>query len=62
MFVTEFAGELQVLEPHRCENWEWFEWDNLPEPLFAPIQTLIKNIGIEKLKNLTLMETINSIC
>jgi 8-oxo-dGTP diphosphatase len=62
MFVTEFSGELQVLEPHKCENWEWFEWDNFPEPLFAPIRTLIENIGIEKLKNLTLMETINSIC
>lgn len=51
MFVTAFSGEPKVLEPHKCENWEWFEWDNLPQPLFATIQTLVKNVGVEKLKN-----------
>lgn len=51
MFVPEFSGEPKVLEPHKCENWEWFEWDNLPDPLFAPIQTLVKNVGIEQLKH-----------
>jgi 8-oxo-dGTP diphosphatase len=49
MFVTEFTGEPKVLEPHKCENWEWFEWDDLPHPLFTPIQTLVKNIGLKKL-------------
>jgi 8-oxo-dGTP diphosphatase len=51
MFVTKFSGEPKVLEPHKCEYWEWFEWESLPEPLFAPIQTLVENVGIEKLKN-----------
>jgi len=24
------------------EKWEWFEWNNLPEPLFIPVQNLLK--------------------
>jgi len=37
-----FSGEPQVLEPDRCERWEWFGWDELPEPLFLPLQNLLK--------------------
>lgn len=50
VFVTEFRGLAQVLEPHKCESWEWFEWENLPQPLFAPLQTLLNNVGIDSLK------------
>jgi len=35
-------GEPKVLEPDKCERWEWFSWDSLPEPLFLPIQSLVK--------------------
>ena len=31
------SGEPKFLEPHKCEKWEWFSWDNLPSPLFLPI-------------------------
>ncbi len=47
-YITLFAicehaeGEPQVMEPEKCEKWEWYEWDNLPEPLFLPIINLIK--------------------
>lgn len=36
------SGEPEVKEPEKCEEWKWFSWDNLPEPLFIPIQNLIK--------------------
>ena len=45
-FVTLFAiarkssGEPQLLEPAKCEGWEWHSWDELPTPLFAPMQSL----------------------
>lgn len=52
MFVTEFSGTPQVLEPHKSANWEWFDWDNLPHPLFASIRTLIKNEGIKNLMHM----------
>lgn len=48
VFVNEFEGELQLLEPHKCEGWQWFELNALPSPLFPPIVSLIKKIGIEE--------------
>lgn len=30
----EFAGEPQVMEPNEITRWQWFDLDNLPEPLF----------------------------
>ena len=47
-YVTVFvlaereSGEPRVMEPHKCEAWAWFDWDHLPEPLFAPLATLRK--------------------
>jgi 8-oxo-dGTP diphosphatase len=53
VFVKEFEGRPKVLEPHRCEKWEWFSWDHLPVPLFLPIITLIQEFGLESLKRLS---------
>ncbi|MFW5991429.1 MAG: nucleotide triphosphate diphosphatase NUDT15 [Candidatus Nanoarchaeia archaeon] len=36
------AGEVQLKEPDKCEKWEWFSWDALPEPLFLPVKNLLK--------------------
>lgn len=36
------SGEPKLLEPDKCEGWGWFEWDNLPKPLFLTIKNLIK--------------------
>lgn len=43
LVISDFAsGKVRVMEPEKCENWEWFEWDSLPQPLFIPIQSLLK--------------------
>lgn len=38
------SGEPEVKEPEKCERWEWFDWEDLPEPLFLP------NINLKKQK------------
>ena len=41
--LSEFdSGELVNKEPEKAESWGWYEWDNLPRPLFSPIENLIK--------------------
>lgn len=36
------GGEPQVLEPDKCERWEWADWEHPPEPFFLPIVNLRK--------------------
>lgn len=41
--VADFdSGEVKIMEPDKCEKWEWFNWNNLPSPLFQPIESLLK--------------------
>lgn len=44
LFVVAHAksGQPKVMEPDKCEKWGWFEWNNLPKPLFLPIKNLLK--------------------
>jgi 8-oxo-dGTP diphosphatase len=36
------SGDIEAREPDKCERWEWFEWNDLPRPLFLPIHNLLK--------------------
>lgn len=36
------SWDLKLMEPEKCEKWEWFDKDNIPSPLFLPIQNLMK--------------------
>jgi 8-oxo-dGTP diphosphatase len=39
--LADYAGgQPQVLEPEKCERWDWFAWDRMPEPIFLPIRHL----------------------
>ena len=41
LFMTANAdGAPRVLEPEKCEQWNWFGWDELPAPLFLPLENL----------------------
>ncbi len=48
-FVTVYvkanwiSGEPKVLEPNKMAEWAWFNWSNLPQPLFLPMQNLVKS-------------------
>ena len=40
--VVDAEGTPQIIEPQKCEEWQWFQWEHAPEPLFMPEQTLKK--------------------
>ena len=44
-FVDQFEGTLELLEPNKCEGWEWFEFSKLPSPLFPTIPSLLKKMN-----------------
>ncbi len=46
VIVDKFRGELQLMEPHKCEGWSWFEWSALPSPLFLPVVSLIEKMQL----------------
>ena len=39
--ATDTIGNPVTREPAKCVGWQWFAWDALPEPRFAPLATLI---------------------
>lgn len=53
VIIPEFEGEPQLLEPNKCEGWDWYPWDNLPHPLFLPLTSLIESVGLEYLKEIS---------
>jgi 8-oxo-dGTP diphosphatase len=36
------SGEPQVIEPEKIEGWDWYDIDNLPQPLFGSVPTNIE--------------------
>lgn len=40
------SGEARVLEPEKCQCWQWFHCDELPAPLFKPITNLLKRTPV----------------
>lgn len=42
MIADWHAGEPELREPHKCEEWAWFDFDQLPGPLFPTFENLSK--------------------
>lgn len=36
------SGEVKVMEPNKITDWDWYETDNLPKPLFGLIEQTIE--------------------
>ncbi len=48
VFTDKFTGDLQLLEPDKCEGWHWFKSSALPSPLFPTVASMINKVGIEE--------------
>ncbi len=42
------SGEPKTMEPEKMEGWNWYDLDNLPEPLFDVIPNYIESIRSQK--------------
>jgi len=41
------SGEVKTLEPEKCAGWQWFDYRQLPAPLFEPINLfLTQSLGV----------------
>lgn len=43
-FLCEkFSGEPKVMEPNEITDWQWFNLNKLPKPMYFPSEKIIKN-------------------
>ena len=42
VLATAPVGSPSVLEPEKCAEWRWCEWDAIPEPRFLSVQHLLE--------------------
>ncbi len=42
LFSDDFEGEPKVMEPDEIVEWQWFDIDNPPTPLFFPSERILK--------------------
>jgi 8-oxo-dGTP diphosphatase len=44
-FVCEApGGEPRLMEPEKCDGWEWYDLDDLPRPIFIVTQRMIESL------------------
>ncbi len=43
LICEDFEGEPQVMEPDEITCWEWFDLNDLPEPLYFPSEKVFEN-------------------
>ncbi|MFJ4833676.1 NUDIX hydrolase [Streptomyces sp. NPDC088747] len=42
--ILDYSGEIHVREPDRCERWEFWPLDALPDPLFVGSEGVLRSI------------------
>lgn len=47
--VGSYVNHLMVKESDKCEKWEWFDYDNLPENLFLLFKNFVLSGGLANL-------------
>ncbi len=44
------SGEPEILEPHKCLEWRWVDFDTLPKPLFLAWNQLFDSQFLDDIK------------
>lgn len=54
LYVTALChkGEAENREPGYCKQWKWFDFNNLPQPLFLPLNNLLNKEAVFQFGNL----------
>jgi 8-oxo-dGTP diphosphatase len=56
------SGTERVLEPDCCELWQWFDYQQLPEPLFEPISLLLsQGVGTQQAGSTASTRSVNDL-
>lgn len=57
-FVCEAPeGEPELLEAEKCDGWEWYDLENLPQPLFLVTRQMIESLQSNAvLRNVSVVE------
>ena len=48
LFSDEFEGSPNVMEPDEITEWQWFDLDHLPDPLYFPSAKVLENYKRKK--------------
>lgn len=43
LLSDDFVGEPKVMEPDKITDWQWFDLDNLPSPMYFPSARIVEN-------------------
>lgn len=61
LLVKEFEGSPKIMEPDKCESWEWMDPKNLPQPHFDAsefaVECFLKNEFYKKNQHKGYIET-----
>ena len=42
MISDDANGDLMNMEPKKSDEWRWFGWEEIPQPLFLPLENVLK--------------------
>jgi len=43
LLAEDFEGEVKVMEPDEITEWQWFNLEDLPSPMYFPSEKVLKN-------------------
>ncbi|XP_022887473.1 nudix hydrolase 1-like [Olea europaea var. sylvestris] len=42
VFLLPDPNQMPInLDPEKCDGWDWYDWNDLPKPLFEPLEAIV---------------------